>query len=276
MSEGSNSGGSLEEIVNKGAHHVVKHFKGKRDGPFSDRVKMLEQFHSPNYHLPAVFTQHAEDVVMGRGEKIGAYNAAVTKLYSLAGKDLDVLDDMGKLEELAETYVDTFLQYVFGKEDWDSKMKTIQAEGLSKEDIRKLKGNLFLSYQKGDNLINPLDKNILKQMKGKTRVEIRGLLSNIAERTQTNYINHLGYEATEGLIKDTDLFDLAKYMKEKAKDKGFEHPDHPLTRDYRELVGDLSILTAGGDMAKRGYRPLSDKAHGSNGAHPTPAGAGHH
>jgi len=249
---------SVEDIVNATQSKVNK--------SFDQKMKAWEGFHDPEKEHALKFSHEADYVVSGKPSDMenypGAYNESYKKLDSTLEGDYDKLKKDEEVESILETYVDHFLKAAM-KDKFDEAMEHAQEEGLSDEDIREMKGNLFGLYHvdaKTGRTINPFDKNFIKQFKGKNKLEAIAALKGLAEQSKKMYREHLIDKATDGLITPYDLAKVAKHVGPKIKKAGFEHEDHPLTMSVSDLTSHYDTLLSGGSMAEHGYKKKLKKA----------------
>ena len=256
---------SLEEIVKKGPDAIIEHYRGQAGKGFDDRVKKFKEFHNPENQIPNIIGQKAEDAVIGaQGHDKGAYHAAIETLYKHATHDHFVVDNLDNLIEIAESYVDAFLSTYLGHDRWHEIQHDIEHAGLSKEDARKFKGNLFSQYTppgRNGRRVNPLDTEFLKNnFLGKKRTEIRTALKEISDITQENFTGYLLGKARRNLITEDDYVELAKHVGHETEHQGYEHTNHPMTHDYDQLLSTLTNMALGQDLRNNGYRKKAGEA----------------
>ncbi|MBW2996529.1 hypothetical protein KY332_04485 [Candidatus Woesearchaeota archaeon] len=244
---------SVEEIL---AEHHGMHGK-----PFDDRMKKFEEFHDPDKGHQLRFAQHATYVVMGKPSDRKNYPGAHEESYKVLDKsaenDTDKIDDIEKITEILEKYVDTFLEKVHGKE-FKEMIAAAEEDGLSKEEIREMKGQEFQRYHRGEKagetIENILDEKYIKKLKGKKKMELIEELKEIAANSQKMYAMYLIHKAGEHLIEPTDKFNLHKYTTPIFEKAGFEHEDSPLTRSPFDVANDYAAFIRGFDMSQIGYK----------------------
>ena len=249
----------------KTVEEILKEYDDMHGKPFKDRIKKFEEFQDPDIAHQDRIAFHAEYTIMGkpsdRKSYPGAYEEAYKVLDSAAAKDTDKVSDIDQLTNMLEKYVDVFLQKAMG-EKFKEAMEKAKADGLSEEDIRKMKGNLFQNYhidpETGKSL-NILDESYIKKLKGKKKIELLKHLRGVAEQSKKMYATFLNLKATEHLIEPTDIADLHEYTTPKFEKAGFEHSDHPLTRKALDLANDYATLLSGRDLSEREYKRIKEK-----------------
>jgi hypothetical protein len=249
----------LKTIDNIVSHYQSHHsVTGKS---FDERIKRFEElFDEGNIHRQQM-KMHAHYVAWGNPEDRenfpGAYEKAHQKLAGYVQNDDDKLDDESKLTEILEAYVDEFLQKAMGNKFSDT-LAHAEAEGLDKEAIRKIKGQLFGKYTADEEgkYMNILDDKFIKGLKGKKKIDIVEQLQGISDRTKKTYALNLTKKAIEGLITEDDHLDLAKYVKPKFDKAGFVHDNHPLTMPMENVMLEYQFLLQGEskELKGRGYK----------------------
>lgn len=257
---------TIDDVVNKSADEIIQYFQSHTTADFKTRMEKFEEFHHPEHQIPEIFGQHVEQVIRGNPENRekfpGAYDVAYKKLGSIVKGRFDKVEKRDDVVAILEAYVDQFLAKAHG-DKLATALEHAKAEGLTPEEIRRMKGVLFSMYhppdQRTGRRIQPFNEEFIKGLVGKTRLQMEQQLRGFAANSAAAYGQYLVGRATEGLIKEEDQFEMAKYVGPKFKSAGFKHPDHPLTRTVDDLVADYSTLITGGNIQERGYQRLSEK-----------------
>ncbi len=256
---------TIDDVIDKSVDDIIAYFQSHTGEDFKTRIKKFEEFHNEKHGIASKLSQHAEYVVRGkpsdRDKFPGAYEVAYKKLDDLVKKDTGKLDEK-QATSVIEAYVDSFLKAVHS--DFDEMMKHAKAEGLSEEEIREMKGQLFAQYHTSqEGTINPLDAQFIKKnVVGKTKIKTIDMLRGLAQTSQEHYTSRLQSRATTNLLKEEDRLAFAKYIKPKLDKAGFEHDDHPLQKTVQQLGTEYTTLLRGGDMSKHGYRHVEKEEKG--------------
>lgn len=109
--------------------------------------------------------------------------------------------------------------------------------------------------------INMLTDQYIDRLKGKKKVEIIEHLRAIGEQTKNIYATHLTQAALEGLIRDDDRLDMAKYIAPIFEEKGWKHKQGHIFRSTEEQAKHYGALLqgAGDELKKVGYKPVMKK-----------------
>ncbi len=254
---------SVDEIVGE-----FQKFKKSGGKPFKERAKKFEEFFDPEKFYSALIAQHAEYIARGKPSDLtnfpGAYNVAYRKLEEKVSGNYDKVEDDELLKEIIESYVDTFLEGA-ATEKLEKAMRIAEEKGLSKEDIQKMKGNLFAQYHMTERgALNPLSDDFIKRLKGKTKIEIIAELSGLANTSINLYSQFLTNKATYDIFDSDDQIDLAEHYAPRFEKEGWKHDDHILTHTYDKLISSIQhLLTGNGkELEKAGYKkhvPDEDK-----------------
>lgn len=251
---------SIDDIITD--YQKFHHKFGKS---FKERIKKFEEFHDPENIHAQQFAHHAHYAVFGKPGKEkeypGASNEAYKKLDKHLEDDADKLEDEDKLAEILETYTDTFLQTAMG----DAYKKTMEHAGkegkLNKKELRRFKGQLmgqFYRDEKG-NPLNLLEDENIKELKGKTKLDLIEELRNISEGVKKGYTSFLQQKAMEGLINEDDRLEMAKYITPVFQERGLKHKNPHITRTAQEQALHYQLLLRGANnvlIEKLDYKPL--------------------
>ena len=252
---------NLEEVLDKGGDEIAKYFANvSKEEDFDKRLKAFKEFHDPHKQIPERFLTHSRYVILGhpsrQDEFPGVYNVAHKVLDEKAEKDSDTLTEE-QVTEVMEAYVDKFLEHATGvDEPLKEMMEAAKKRGLSDEDLRELKGSMFARYhtEQDGNYLNPLDKGIIKDLTGKTKLDLKTYLSVAADNSLKKYNNLLSKAARNLLVKEKDFTKLVEVMDEEFKDL-YEHDTDLILKEHHELVRDYSTHLQRKDMSQWEYRP---------------------
>lgn len=250
----------MKGLDQKSIDKLVSGYHEKKGKSFEDRVKAFEKFYTdPEEKAGLQFAQHGRNIALGTGANNGAYHAAYKVLDESVEKLTEKIDDEEKLMKILEAYVDRSLEQIDG--EYKGQIEKLKKEGNFKDkDLRKMKGSMFGVFhpdEKGP--YNILDENFMRSLKGKTKLEISAILSQIAERSAKLYSGYLHHKATESLIKPEDHFKFAPYVQKKFEAGGLTHEKHPLTRMPHENIQAYTAYLLGGDMSEHGFRQKYEK-----------------
>ena len=238
---------------------ITEYYRGYAGKPFEERAIKFKEFFDPNNNVLLMLGQKAEDAVYGAvGHNKGAFHAGLETLNKYATHDYAVINNIDQMTEISESHVDAFLSTYLGHDKWHEVQHDIEHAGLSKEDSRKFKGNLFSQYTpagRDGRRVNPLDPEFIKNnLLGKKKTEIRAALKEISDITQENFTGYLIGKATRNLITEDDYIDLGKYVAHQTEHEGYEHTNHPMTHDYQALIQTMQQMALGRDLKELGYR----------------------
>ncbi|MBI2580867.1 hypothetical protein HYV85_03595 [Candidatus Woesearchaeota archaeon] len=252
---------TLDDVVNQSAGEIVEYFQSHTSADFKTRMAKFEEFHHPKHEIPEIFGQHVENVVRGnpddREKSPGAYDIAYKKMASMLKGRFDKLENRDDALAIIEAYVDQFLTKAHSNR-FEEAMKHAKEEGLTPDQIRSMKGVYFMMYhppdQRTGRRLNPFSEEFIKGLVGKTRLKIEQQLRAMANSSVSAYSQYLISKATEGLLKEEEHLEIAKYVGGKFKSAGFHDPTRPsLTKTVDDLVADYSTLLQGGNLQERGY-----------------------
>ncbi|MBI2664390.1 hypothetical protein HYX10_03540 [Candidatus Woesearchaeota archaeon] len=263
---------TIEAAREKGAHEVIKYMRSYINEPLEERMKALEEKTDPENEIDELFEQHAEHVVNGNptgksdDEKTGSYHAGVAHIEEVF-KDKKSSTKLTKDEatSIMEHYVDKALSRIIT--DFKERIEKAKKAGLTEDEIRSLKGQLFAQHhidpQTGRRL-NPLEDTYLRSFRGKTKAQALSRMRTLADNSRTMYRTNLEQRATQDLFTEDDRMELADLLKPKFDKAGLKHPDHPYTKDTSVLIADIVTYLKSGDMRERGYsrkREPAEAAH---------------
>lgn len=245
---------SIDKILSK-----YKKVKGK---DFKERIGAFEKFHDPTNIEKQELELEADHIVRGKPSDSKNFPGAYQKAYNILDKSVkeykDKVNNLDAITSMLETYVDEFLSKIMG-DKFSEFVKHAKAEGIDAKELRHAKGNLFARFTShGDKTMgNILDERIIKELKGKQKIELINYLRNIAAKTVESYTKHVDEEMWEGTFNIYDTVDMAKYVKPKLESKGFTHKDHPLTKHVDDLMEHYELLLRGDTkelVEKHGYK----------------------
>jgi len=249
------SGKTIEEKLK-----FYQSFHGK---DFKERISAFEDLHDEEKGDMLFFQQHANYVVRGhptdKKNFPGAYNEAYKVLDKHVKNDTDKLNDLDKIGEIMEKYVDSFLQKAVGKK-YDEALKLARKDKLDKDQLRKLKSNFFDQYYRTDrNSPSILSEENFKTYKGKTKLQMIGELEKIANSNLKGYSGYLASKAQSPLVHEHDIPHMAKYITPIFKKAGFEPKDPHLTQDVQSLYNSYATLLTGGSLGELGYKRIKEE-----------------
>jgi len=253
----------------KNIDELVSEFEEMRGKPFKERIKKFEELHDEEKAHMARAGLHAEYVVFGKPSDLKGYPGAYSEAYKVLDKaveeDIGKVEDISKLTEILEKYVDTFLEKAM-REKFKKHMEAAEKEGLSKEDIRKIKGRLFANYHRDEkgNPIDILDESYVRELKGKRKIDLIQQLKTIAQASKKTYSQFLIGRMTSPLMDEYDITEMHEYITPLFKKAGFEPEEHHLTKAAPELYGAYATLLRGGDISKLGYKRLKEEKEGED------------
>lgn len=242
---------TLRDVVNE----ISSKMRSKAGADFDERIEAFKEFHDPKNEYDNHFIEHASSIFMGDGKSQGIYHETYKhlddKIPEINGK---VSKDLA--EEMIEKYVDAFLMKEH--KNYEKALKQAEEEGLSKDEIKDLKQNLFNLYVTDENG-RPVDlKERAKELTEKSKLEAKQNLRSYALKDSQIYASISMNKATQYLINEHDIIDLHNHLKPKFETAGLKSDDHNLTKSARDLALDYQTHIQGGDMNKRGYRKIDD------------------
>lgn len=239
----------LKDIVNE----ISSKMKSKSGASFEERIEAFKEFHDPKKEYDNHFIAHANEIFIGSGSDVGVYHETYkhldSKIPEVNGKvSKDVAEDM------IEKYVDSFLSKTH--KDYDKILAEVEEKGLSKDEVKELKENLFNLYVR-DEKGNPIRlKDRERAITDKSKLEAKQYLKSFTDNDSQMYASISIQKATRNLIDEHDIYDLHKHIEPKLEDAKFKPIDNNLTKDVNTLAGDYQTLIKGGDLSKRGYKKL--------------------